>query len=199
MTYEDIKKANESISPVILERKDKKTGKITKNEYATVAQRIKAFRMVYPAGFIVTNLKTLDAGVCIFTASVGYYDDDGTSVVIGTGTAYEKEGSSFINNTSFIENAETSAVGRALGMSGFGVLDDVASAEEVQNAVLNNTAKEKIDEVQARALENRCKASGVDVGKLCKLYKVKQLSDLTQRQHANIHEHWDKISLGEGD
>ena len=35
-------------------------------------------------------------------------------------TAYEKENSSFINKTSYIENCETSAVGRALGMCGFG-------------------------------------------------------------------------------
>lgn len=188
-TYEDIKKANESIKMVDIKGRP----------YANVAQRINAFRMVWPDGTILTEMISNDGGVCIFRATVaGGKDERGEDIILATGTAYEKEGSSFINKTSYIENCETSAVGRALGLAGFGVVDDVASAEEVQNAELNNTAKEKIDEIQARALENRCKASGVDVGKLCKLYKVKQLSDLTQRQHANIHEHWDKISLGDG-
>ena len=189
-TYEDIKKANESIKMVDIKGRP----------YANVAQRINAFRMVYPDGSILTDMVSNEGGVCIFRATVtGGRDEQGDGIILATGTAYEKEGSSFINKTSYIENCETSAVGRALGLAGFGVVDDVASAEEVQNAELNNTAKEKIDEIQARALENRCKASGVDVGKLCKLYKVAKLSDLTQRQHTNIHEHWDKISLGDGE
>lgn len=188
MTYDDIKKANDSITMTDIKGKP----------YASVAQRIRAFRMVYPDGFITTEMRSNEAGVCMFTASVGCYMDDRV-VVLGTGTAYEKEGSSFINKTSYIENCETSAVGRALGMAGFGIDADVASAEEVQNAELNNIAKEKVDEVKVKALESRCKASGVDIQKLCKLYKVASLSDLTIRQYTNIHEHWDKISLGEGD
>ena len=63
--------------------------------------------------------------------------------LLGTGTAQEKETSSFINKTSFIENCETSAVGRALGMCGFGIDTSIASAEEVQNAI-NNQDKVEI-------------------------------------------------------
>ena len=57
--------------------------------------------------------------------------------VIGIGHAYEKENSSFINKTSYIENCETSAVGRALGMCGFGIETSIASYEEVANAIKN--------------------------------------------------------------
>ena len=55
--------------------------------------------------------------------------------------AYEKEGSTFINKTSYIENCETSAWGRALGNLGIGIDTSIASAEEVQNAVLNQGKK----------------------------------------------------------
>jgi hypothetical protein len=55
-------------------------------------------------------------------------------VILGEGTAYEKERSSFINKTSYIENCETSAVGRALGFAGFGIDTSIASLEEVMNA-----------------------------------------------------------------
>lgn len=123
MKYLDIAIANETI----------KTTDIKGRDYAEVNQRIKAFRMVYPEGTIITELLSNENGICIFRAVVS--NDEGK--VIGTGTAYEKEDSSFINKTSYIENCETSAVGRALGMCGFGIDVSVASAEEVQNAINN--------------------------------------------------------------
>lgn len=123
MKYLDLAIANETI----------KTTDIKGKEYAEVNQRIKAFRMIYPQGSIVTQMLSNENGVCVFKATVG--TDDG--IILGTGTAYEKEDSSFINKTSYIENCETSAVGRALGMAGFGIDVSVASAEEVANAMAN--------------------------------------------------------------
>jgi len=113
----------------------KKTDVKGKN-YVEVNERIKAFRMLYPDGFIDTEMLSNENGVCIFKAQVGCYDEtDGSIKWLGVGHAYEKEGSTFINKTSYIENCETSAVGRALGMAGFGIDTSVASAEEVQNAI----------------------------------------------------------------
>ena len=123
MKYLDLAIANEQI----------KTTDIKGKEYAEVNQRIKAFRMVYPQGIIETRLLSNENGVCIFRAEI--MNEKGQ--LLGTGTAYEKEDSSFINKTSYIENCETSAVGRALGMCGFGIDVSVASAEEVQNAINN--------------------------------------------------------------
>ena len=127
ITFEQIQKANSGIKTIDVKGKD----------YAEVPQRIKAFRSVCPNGAIVTELLSNENGVCIFKASI--YDEN--QVLIGTGTAQEKETSSFINKTSYIENCETSAVGRALGMCGFGIDVSVASAEEVQNAMLNQEKK----------------------------------------------------------
>ena len=129
ITFEEIKKANETI----------KTTDIKGKEYAEVNQRIKAYRMVYPNGTIRTKLAKLENGICVFMAEVTNNDGE----VIATGTAYEKENSTFINKTSYIENCETSAVGRALGMAGFGIDTSVASAEEVQNAIENQKEKKE--------------------------------------------------------
>ena len=123
MKYLDLAIVNEQI----------KTTDIKGKEYAEVNQRIKAFRMLYPNGTIKTEMLSNENGVCIFKAMI--FDDKCT--LLGTGTAYEKEDSTFINKTSYIENCETSAVGRALGMCGFGIDVSVASAEEVQNAIQN--------------------------------------------------------------
>jgi len=57
--------------------------------------------------------------------------------ILAVGHAYEKEGSTFINKTSYIENCETSAVGRALGMLGIGIDTSIATAEEVNIAIIN--------------------------------------------------------------
>lgn len=136
ITYDDIQKANEAI----------KTTDIKGKDYAEVNQRIKAFRMVHPNGDIDTHLISDENGVCKFRADI--YDANGKH--LGSGTAYEKENSTFINKTSYIENCETSAVGRALGMCGFGIDTSVASAEEVQNAMANQEEKPKKDKVETK-------------------------------------------------
>lgn len=135
MKYLDLAIANEQI----------KTTDIKGKDYAEVNQRIKAFRMVYPQGSIITEMLSNQDGICVFKASVT--SEDG--VVLATGTAYEKENSSFINKTSYIENCETSAIGRALGIAGFGIDVSVASAEEVQNAINNQeVTKEEAEAYQ---------------------------------------------------
>ena len=53
---------------------------------------------------------------------------------LSTGTAEELRSTSRINQTSALENAETSAVGRALAFLGF-ANDSIASAEEVSLAI----------------------------------------------------------------
>ena len=92
----------------------------------------------------------LENGICTIKAVI-----KNGELVLGTGIAQEKESSSYINKTSYIENCETSAVGRALGMCGFGIDVSVCSAEELQNALNNQekTAKkgeEKISKTAAK-------------------------------------------------
>jgi len=125
ITYEDISEVNKKI----------KTTDIKGKAYADVNERIKAFRKLFPTGMISTEMISNENGVCVFKAIVA----DETGSILGTGHAYEKEGSTFINKTSYIENAETSAVGRALGMAGIGIDTSVASYEEVANAMANQT------------------------------------------------------------
>ncbi|MEI3530646.1 MAG: hypothetical protein V8Q75_06295 [Bacilli bacterium] len=137
ITFDDIKKANDTIKTLPITRTDKQTGKKVTKKYAEVNQRIKAFRMVYPTGTIETTLVSDIDGTCTFRADI--YDGD---KLLATGTARENSKSSFINQTNYIENCETSAVGRALGMCGFGVDASLSSAEEVQNAIVKQEKME---------------------------------------------------------
>lgn len=117
-----------------------KTVNIKGKEYVEVNERLKAFRTLpeYKGYSLVSDIVSLENGVITVKASI--YDADGR--VIATGLAQEKESSSFINKTSFVENCETSAWGRALGNLGIGIDTSVASAEEVENAINNQNPKE---------------------------------------------------------
>lgn len=97
-------------------------------EYVTVANRIQGFWQLYPEGAIVTELLEDDGKKCLFRATA--YNGER---VLSTGHAYELQGRG-VNATSYIENAETSAIGRALGILGIGSVESVASADEVTNA-----------------------------------------------------------------
>ena len=176
--FEDIKKANETIN----------TTNIKGKEYAEVNQRIKAFRMVYPHGTIGTELISNENGICIFKATVGY-SENGVFFVLGTGTAYEKENSSFINKTSYIENCETSAVGRALGMAGFGIDTSVASAEEVANAMTQQDSEKVIDKKMAESLNkaiDNAKITDDVVELILSQYGYTSTSEIKIKDYMNI-------------
>ena len=131
MTFEDLQRANELIQTMTFERVNRKTGKVTRKEYAEVNQRVKAFRSVFPGGQIIPELIKDDGVFVQFKVTV----TDGEKI-LSIGHAEEKRGSSDVNTTSAIENCETSATGRALGLCGFGIDTSIASFEEVSNAVL---------------------------------------------------------------
>lgn len=185
ITTADLDRANKSI----------KTTDIKGKDYAEVNQRIKAFRMLCPNGTISTEIVSLENGVCIIKASV--FDDD---KLLGTGTAYEKEGSTFINKTSYIENCETSAVGRALGMLGIGIDASVASYEEVANAQKQQKEDEKkpakdsddyaiahasepITATQGKTLKKVLDENGIDTSYLLDCCGTKKLTDITNGRY----------------
>lgn len=128
MDYKDIECVNGEIQMIDLKGKN----------YAMVPERVTAFRKIWPEGFIRTNMVVNDGVTVIFQAKAGYYREDGTEIVLATGFAKEEKGKGMVNGTSHIENCETSAVGRALGMIGLGLNGGgICSAEELVNAVVS--------------------------------------------------------------
>lgn len=101
--------------------------------YVTVDERVKAFRKLFPDGTIETEMLYYQDGRVLFRATA--YDDDGHK--LATGHAEEIEGAGYVNKTSYVENCETSAVGRCLGLMYLGADGSIASYDEVE------TAKEK--------------------------------------------------------
>ena len=189
MTFEDLVKANKTI----------KTTDIRGKQYAEVNQRVKAFRSIYPEGFIETDILSIEDGVVVMRATVGFYDADrdGERVILATGTAYEKENSTNINKTSYIENCETSAVGRALAMAGLGIDTSIASVEEVQNAVeqqeQQKVAEKKITDTMVAGLISEAKEYELTAEDICAAYKKESLADITMAEQAQIRRNWKKL------
>lgn len=181
VTFEELEKACTGLQ----------TTNIKGKEYVQVNERVKAFRKVYPTGYILARMVSNENGVCIFEAKVGFYTyaEDGFRLEhdLATGTAFEVQSASYINKTSYLENCETSAIGRALGFAGFGLDVAIASAEEVTNAVEQQARQATISDQEAVLLEAICKDCNINVNALLKQYKVKQLTHLTAEQYAKIN------------
>ena len=107
-------------------------------DYATVALRLAVARRNLGAKLkIETEIVSIDKDVVVVKAIVTIAGN-----VIATGLAEERRSASRINQTSALENCETSAVGRALAFCGM-TNDKIASAEEVSAAIEQQSSKTK--------------------------------------------------------
>lgn len=101
------------------------------NKYITVAQRVQEAHHAgaYEPGYSIVRSEPLTIG--------DNYLWQVEIVVSGcnfTGTASINFGGKGADQTNPVENAETSALGRALGFAGFGSIESIASADEVYEA-----------------------------------------------------------------
>lgn len=110
-----------------------KTVKIGEKDYVMVDTRVKEFHRLYPNGMIETKLISYTEGVVVFKAKA--IPDVAKPDRYFTGYSQERIGEGMINKTSALENGETSAVGRALGFAGIGIVEGIASADEINKAI----------------------------------------------------------------
>ena len=135
-----------------------KTTNIRGKQYVEVNERIKFFRQEerYMSWTIATDFPVLDGETCVCKCTIA----DESQRVVATGHAHEERSSSNINKTSYVENCETSAVGRALAMLGIGIDTSIASANEVeeaiakQQAVIENPHVQKLSKALDAPVEN---------------------------------------------
>lgn len=130
-------------------------------EYATVNERVAQFRNDYGVrGSIQHELVFNEDGDCIFKCSI-YVDER----LVAVGHAWENRGASAINRTSYVENCETSACGRALAFLGYGIDGSIASADEMQAALEQQSPRPKLDYSElTAALEAYAQQHGMALG-----------------------------------
>lgn len=188
MKYEDLSQINDSIERININGKP----------YATVPARMQGFRKLFPDGRIVTEILTMDNENVVMKTTV--MDESGN--VLATGHAQESRNASNVNKTSYIENCETSAVGRALGMIGIGSDKSMASAEEVRRAIAQQegrvpteeTINEKIGAEEIEKIRAEMERTGLALEKFLGMFEIDRLEDLTNAQYYVAMRKFEKTS-----
>jgi len=148
-----------------------KSVNIKGKEYITVNERLIFFRSQpqYKGWRISEDVVSLDDKEGLFKVTI--INPDGFEMAVAH--AQEYRDSSYINKTSFVENGFTSALGRALGYLGIGIDTAIASADEVQTAVVNQVKDNRtwLNETQLNAT---LKGTKEQAEKVVANYKMKK-------------------------
>ena len=177
-----------------------KTIEIKGRPYVTVNARLKHFRESgeYAGYQLVTEILKHDDDSCLIKASL--ISPDG--VVLSTGHAYERTTQGFINKTSHVENAETSAWGRCLGNLGIGIDEEVRSYEEMSTAIEGQKTPKKRVKESAHADKETIKKDDIEklvfeeVNSLTELSEMWIVLTAGQQKDKDIA-HWFKARKGQ--
>lgn len=110
-------------------------------KYVLVSDRVLYFNENYPDGSIMTELISKPEDDMVVVKATVKPNEKQTFM----GYSQATWGEGYINKTSALENAETSAVGRALAFMGIGVIESIASADEINKAQSQPVWKAKKD------------------------------------------------------
>lgn len=177
----------------VLEELQDKAIDIKGKDYILIKDRIMAFHELYPNGSITTECWVDDRNVR-FKATV--VPDVNTSTKLYTGHSEAIRGGVGISGQKPIEKAESSAVGRALAFLGIGVIESIASAEEVLDARQQENYQEKfIQKEWSATLKQKEFIQKLVKQKLSKNVSIESMADLTLKE---AKEKIDKLmTLGE--
>ncbi|NBV71980.1 MAG: hypothetical protein EBR60_08060 [Burkholderiaceae bacterium] len=115
-------------------------------DYEPVEVRLEKFIKDYPAFRIATELEVVEATRYIVKAYL--FKDAQDSVAWATGYAEEKVTDRGVNQTSALENCETSAIGRALANAGYAPKGKRPSREEMSKVVAKKPEKPAVADEQ---------------------------------------------------
>ena len=162
-------------------------------QYTEVKDRVMFFRMdeQFKGFYFITEPLQLDNTIACFVCKV--YNKE--NIIVSTGTAYERASQGPVNKKDHIENAETSAVGRALGFLGIGIVGGIATAENMKEVA---NIDEWIDEAKRQELARLIQDTHTDLVKFNDSFAIKTLSELPisqfQRAKALLLSKKNKIS-----
>ena len=115
-------------------------------DYETVEVRLEKFIKDYPDFRISTELEVCEKDRYIVKAYL--FKTTQCSSAFSTGLAEEKVTDRGVNQTSALENCETSAIGRALANAGYAAKGKRPSREEMNKVVATKVAKPAVQDVK---------------------------------------------------
>lgn len=170
-------------------------------DYVPVAERIDAFYTEYPHGRITTKIIEHDRETGFILMKAYAYRSADDVEPSATGHAFELRSEGYVNKTSYVENCESSAVGRALALLNFETKRGIASREEMQKVARMQTAAPAADSTRAKtfgdlvtpkqlvAIRATANAVKVDAEKECaELYQCKP-EELSRERASEFIQH----------
>ena len=166
-----------------------KTTNIKGKQYVEVNERIKFFRQEtqYKNWGIVTDFPVLDSEQAMCRCSIVAPQ----RVLWSLKVTLTRRSASNINKTSYVENCETSAIGRALGILGIGIDTSVASANEVEDAIAKQQAL--VDNPQVQKLSKKLDAPVENIMDKAVGY-IKTQTDKRKAYDAVIKKHGNQLT-----
>ena len=178
-----IKAANQGLETINIRGKN----------YVMVKDRVKAFRENFPDWSIITEVVNMDELQVTIKASV--LDPDGR--VLATGHAQEVAGSTNINKTSHVENCETSAIGRAIGLLAIGIDDSFGSADEVANAQMQQEMDKPCTKAEIKVISDLLELTKSDVPMFLSWLGIESIDQMTKSQYARAAKQLEKKRNGQ--
>ena len=146
-------------------------------DYAEVKEKVRAFRRVFPEGSIATKIIEVDENHCIFKASV--FNENGS--LLAEGHAQETYATTKFKD-SMLEIAETSAIGRALGVLGIGIKGGIDSADTMRRVADKEETKNKM------LICHRCGRQIIDTAdKTGKVWRAEEISAITVKKYGDSY------------
>lgn len=160
------------------------TVSIKGKNYVAVSERLKYFRQNHAGYSLETEVVEITEEFAIVRAVIR--DDKDHLIATGLAREVRTDSASFVNKTSYVENCETSAWGRALANFGIGIDDTVASADELVNAI--NTPEPKAAPKAAAPATQKATPE--------QIAEIKSLSEDTQTDYFKLEQKY-KADLGD--
>lgn len=161
-------------------------GNFDPTTYAPVDDRIADFYGDWPQGSIRTFVAASDEKSIMFEARCYRTLEEARDGIYTSGFAHEVQGSGPINRVNHVENAETSAVGRALANLGYsGKINGQRAARPSREEMEQASARREADELHAQML-----AFIREVGARCEDDVEFKVSDKVRPLKEYVRENW---------